>query len=43
MKKQTPNRAENNDWGHMERPTGEEVHGDLGLFHAVKEKLQAPG
>src|SRR4030042_526393 len=38
-----PERAENDDAGHVNRPAGEFVLAHLRLAHGVEEKLQVPG
>ena len=37
-----PQSREDDDAGHVQRPTGEIVFSHLGLTHAVKEKLEIP-
>ena len=39
----TPHGAENNDAGHVQRPTGKTVPSHLGLAHGVEKELEVPG
>ena len=43
FQRDTPQRAEDDDAGHVQRPTGEFVSSHLGLAHGVEEKLHVPG
>ena len=42
MKNPAPRGAEDDDAGHVQRPTGKSVFADLRLAHGVEEELEIP-